>query len=129
MATTTRKTTTRRPRAAGTTANGKPAPIVLDDDDEDPFAEREPLFSLGGKVYTIPVVVPVVDVLHYGDLWMEQGVTAALMFALRSTLGEDGYRALLGHRKLKQSHMDAIFKVVQGKFDGSEDPKGRRSNG
>jgi hypothetical protein len=102
-------------------------PIVLTDDGEDEFAEREPLFSLGGTTYTIPVRVSGADALRYATIWMNQGVTAALVWALRECVGDEAYAALIAHKALTQDQLGQLFDAVRAKFDGSAGPKGPRA--
>jgi hypothetical protein len=104
------------------------APVELTDEPTDEFDEREPLFSLAGKVYDIPVRVPVADTLAYADIWMERGITWALIWAMKRTIGEDGYRLLTQHRSLTSDQIAEITAIVRSKFDGS-DPKGRPRTG
>lgn len=116
----TKNTTTRARRVR----NEEPeAPIVLGDETNDLFTEREPLFSLGGQVYTIPVEVSGADSLHYATIWMNQGITAALVWGLRQCVGDEAYMALVTHKSLTQEQLSQLFDAIRSKFDGSSDPK------
>lgn len=110
-------TRTRTPRNIG-----KPVPLVLRSSDEEPPVAREPLFSVDGKTYDIPVKVSVSQGLQYLTILMERGVGTAVIWALKTALGDEGYAALTGFKALKQEHLDLVVKVVRSKFDGS-DPK------
>ena len=127
------KATTARSRTNGRSTHTKVvpmtplAPIELTDDMPDEFSEREPLFSLHGVVYDIPIRVPVADTLVYAEVFMERGIDAAIIWAMKHALGDTGYTALKGHRALTSDQLNQIVAVVRGKFDGS-DPKGRRRN-
>ena len=105
-----------------------PAPIELTDEPTDEFDEREPLFSLRGTVYTVPVKAPVADTLLYSEVFVEHGIDAAILWAMKRTLGEAGYRALVQHRSLTEQQLADIIAVVRSKFDGSKGPKGRPSS-
>lgn len=125
--------TTAKPRTNGrapartTAAPAQPVeptvPVELTDEPTSEFDEREPLFSLHGTVYTIPVQVPVSDTLAYAEIWLERGITWAIIWAMKQTIGEEGYRLLTQHRSLTSDQIAAITAIVRSKFDGS-DPKG-----
>lgn len=118
-------TRTRTPRNNGVALRS--APIVLSTkDDDDPFAEREPLFELDGVVYTVPVTVPASYTVRYLDIWAEHGIGIAVIYALKTALGKEGYAALTEYTKLTQTHLDQVIAAVRVKFDGT-DPKLRRS--
>lgn len=105
-------------------ATTKVVPVVLSSDDEDQFAEREPLFSIDGTEYTIPVRVSPTHTLRYLDIWSQAGVGIALIYALKDSLGADGYRVLT-ECALTQEHLDLIVSIVRGKYDGTG-PKASR---
>lgn len=122
MAATTRRANPRRTTSASRpkAATEKSAPIVLDSrEDDDPFAEREPLFEIDGITYTIPVVVPASYGLRYLELAVTQGSVTAMVYGMRTALGDDGYLALTSYPKLKPEHLTAISAAIRSKFDGS----------
>lgn len=104
------------------------APIQLSQNGDE-SSEREPLFAIGDKVYTIPVEVPVGDVLTYITLAVEEGDVAALVFAMRSALGDEGYAALCAHKALKQKELGQVMAACRAKFDGAlAGPKDKPDN-
>lgn len=58
--------------------------------------QRDKLFSLDGKVYTIPVRFQATHALEYVDSLRKYGPDIANSTALEIALGQDGYDALLG---------------------------------
>lgn len=116
---------TRVPRTNGVAPSTTPL-VLSSKDDDDPFTEREPLFDLDGTVYTIPVKVPASYTIRYLDIWAEQGIGIAVIYALKTALGEEGYAALTGYTKLTQAQLDQVITAIRSKFDGT-DPKSKRS--
>jgi hypothetical protein len=124
---TTKRANPARARVSRINGAAPSAPLVLSSkDDADPFTEREPLFELDGTVYTVPVKVPASYTIRYLDLWAERGIGVAVIYALKTALGEQGYAALTAYTKLTQAQLDQVITAVRGKFDGT-DPKSRRS--
>lgn len=98
----------------------------------DPFVEREPLFVLDGKTYTIPVRVSASASLHYLSLWLNSPLPTneAIVWAMRHVLGDEGYAALDSYQQLTPEFLNHVITIVRGKFDGTmKDPKAKRSNG
>lgn len=97
----------------------------------DPFDEREPLFTLDGKTYTIPVQVSASASLHYLSLWLNSPLPTneAIIWAMRYALGDEGYEVLDSYRQLKPEFLQHVIDIVRAKFDGTvKDPKAKRSN-
>lgn len=57
--------------------------------------EREPLFTLDGTEYTIPVQMTVPEMYSYVHMRRTLGNDAAVSWAMEQALGEQGYFALL----------------------------------
>lgn len=122
-----RRTTTRKPAATKVVA-----PINLDEDagPEQDFDEREPLFSLRGKVYDIPVRIPAGAALQYTLIGIERGLDAAIAYALNYALGNEGRQALVSHAKLTDVQLGKVILAVRAKFDGAMvAPKAQPSTG
>lgn len=100
-----------RPRPA--TPRVEPTLIDLDGPAEEP-KEREPLFKLGGKVYTIPVAVPAGWLVMASMIAVESGETQALAWATRRMLGDEGWNALQ-EAKLHDEQFAQILKVITTK--------------
>lgn len=97
--------------------------INLDNSGED-FSAREPLFTTGGQTYTIPVRVSAGSALIWLEIATVNGDTAAMLWALRFALGDDGYTALRVHPNLSDDHYKVIVDAVRSKFLGAlERPK------
>lgn len=96
--------------------NGHPIDL---DAGPDEFAEREPLFTTGGKTYTIPVRVSAGVALQWVDIVAVRGDSAGLVWALNWALGTEGYFALRSHRTISDEHYRIIRDAVQEKFIGA----------
>ena len=128
MATTTG--TRKRAATVSTTPSPRPAGSLEFSTTAQPSqAEREFLFSVDGKEYTIPVSCPAVQGLEYSRLMVEAGVDAAVVYALRTVLGADGYAALLSVPDLRVEDVRAINRACTGKlvaaWSGTASPKAR----
>lgn len=110
-ATTPRKrTTTTRKRVAGATESNV---IQLDRPEnvaeiEAIIADREPLFSLGGKTYTIPKTAPAAWMIKTLELAKTVGDSTAVEYALQKMLGVDGYKAIAECETLTMGDFTAI---------------------
>jgi hypothetical protein len=132
-------TTQRRGRPAATTKTvpakrapaKKPVPFEFTTDPTTPdeFDEREVLFSVDGKEYTVLVRIPAHVALEYVFTSAEGGAGNAIVFALNYALGSESRRALLTCKSLTPDELGEIIKVVRAKFDGAlADPKGQPSS-
>lgn len=129
-------TTQRRGRAAATTktvpakrapAKKPTAPFEFKTGSTEPdeFDEREPLFSIDGKEYTVLVRVPAHVALEYLFTIQENGAGGGIAFALNYALGSESRRALMTHKGLTEEQLHKIVDIIRGKFDGAlADPKG-----
>lgn len=103
--------------------------LPAEDEGEDQFSEREPLFTIGGTEYTVLVQVSAGAGIEYLERQLNFGPDAAIIWAMRYAIGDEGVAALYSYRKLTNEHLAAVVGVVQGKFSGALDgPKVRRSN-
>lgn len=99
------------------------------DETEDEFTEREPVFTIGEKEYTGLVRVPAGASVEYLERTLDRGPGAAVLWAMRYTLGDEGVTALYDYPKLTAEHLTAVVRAVTGKFTGGLlGPKARRSN-
>lgn len=97
--------------------------------EDDPFAEREVLFTIDGTEYTVPRQVPAGAALQYIELGGSFAADQAILFALRYALGDEGYEALRGYKALTNEHLAKVIAAVRAKFDGAlVAPKAPRSN-
>jgi hypothetical protein len=78
----------------------------------DHFAEREALFSIGGKEYTIPKHVPASVTIRVTTLAIEKGEGEALEYAMECMLGVEGYEALQACETLTREDFQAVVKAV-----------------
>ncbi|AXB47312.1 hypothetical protein [Amycolatopsis albispora] len=68
--------------------------IVLDRPDAELNLEREPLFTAGGITYDIPVTAPAGWQAIFALVVKDEGVDAAVAWAMKRMLGEKGLAAL-----------------------------------
>lgn len=103
--------------------------LPAEDDVEDQFAQREPLFTIGDTEYTTLVRVSAGAAIEYLERSIDRGPDAAILWGMRHALGDEGVDALYGYRHLTPDHLAQVVDIVRAKFDGAlTDPKGRRSN-
>jgi hypothetical protein len=78
-------------------------------------ADREPLFSVGGVVYTIPKKVPTAWMIRAVELATTVSEAEAVNYALVQMLGEDGYTALAECQTLTIGDFETVRNAVLGK--------------
>lgn len=88
-------------------------------------ADREPLFTIGRKTYTIPKKVPPSWTMQAFTVASEQGEKAALVFAASKLLEPDAWAALEQCDTLTQADLLVIFKAITDRIlpDGAFVPK------
>jgi hypothetical protein len=129
-----RKTTARKTTTAPRRRPAPKAPVdlglVLDDDaaraeTEALIADREPLFTISGRTYTIPKVVPPSWTLQVFEIAVSGGESDALAFAARKLLEPDAWDALIHCETVSQTAMRAVLKALMDKLlpDGVLVPK------
>lgn len=89
--------------------------LVTEPDEE---VETEKLFSIDGREYRIPVEFGP----HLGLIYVdsaEKGMDIALGRVLKMAIGEDGWRALVGHKSLTAPQLRTILNRVMVKVMGA----------
>lgn len=126
---TAKKTTAAKRSPARPTAPELPAagPQVLrfdaDTDEAEP-EEREPLFYIGDREYTIPKVMRTNDALECLHAFRTQGEAFGVDLLLERLLGEESYTALRSYRRLKPVDLARIIEIAQERMMGAaEAPK------
>lgn len=129
---TAKKSTPKRPPARPRPAAPAPVeavdgPQVLrfdaDTEDVEP-EEREPLFYIGDREYTIPKVMRTNDALECLHQFRTQGEALAVDFLLERLLGEEAYTALRSYRRLRSADLARIIEIAQERMMGAaEAPK------
>lgn len=76
-------------------------------------AERIPLFSIDGTVYSVPKQIDGGSLLRYLDDAAERGGEAAIANLLREMVGDDGYEALVSFKGLKPGQLEELFDKVE----------------
>jgi hypothetical protein len=79
------------------------------------IADREPLFSIGGEVYTIPKKAPAAWTLQATQLGITESAQAAAEYAFDAMLGEDGYKALVGCPTLTMTDLEIVRDAILGR--------------
>jgi hypothetical protein len=125
---------TRQGAAARKRAAAKSAPVI----DEEfelveltstvPDEERVPLFSIDGRVYDIPRMVPQGIALEYLRLARQFGDNAAAGRLLERLLGEEAYTALEECPSLDDEKMQKIMDMAQKITFGAAEVKGGKAD-
>lgn len=76
------------------------------------IADREPLFSIGDKTYTIPKAVPAAWTVKATNMAVRGQGVQAMEFALQKMLGEDGYEALSDCETLTVADFEKIRDII-----------------
>ncbi len=79
----------------------------------------EPLFSIDGTVYSMPVEVPGNVALGYLEQMRQGGEAVAIAWAMEQVLGEAPYQALVNCKALKPHQLSAIITIVTEKIMGA----------
>jgi len=87
--------------------------------------EREPLFSIDGVEYTIPVSIPTNVGLRAMRKVAELGEIAGTQWLLVYLLGQDAWDALEGCADLTRADLTAIQEVVRTKAFGDQEAEGK----
>jgi hypothetical protein len=88
------------------------------------YAVREPLFRLGGVVYTIPVVCSPGVSLEYLRLTSIAGEPAAVIYAMQKLISAGGYQVLVADETLTAEELAPITsKIVDRVAEGFKIPK------
>lgn len=86
--------------------------------------EREPLFKLGGVLYTIPMRVSAGVSLEYMRLSGMAGEQTAIIWAMQTLIDQNGYAALVKNDTLTAEELSGITAVLMAKvIDGFKVPK------
>lgn len=112
-------TTTRQTAAARKRAAAKPKPLTAEDFEpvelttEIPEEDRVPLFTIDGKVYTVPKFVPQGVSLEFVRLNRTEGEAVASVRLLERMLGPESYEALEQCPALDDKQMQKIIDMAQ----------------
>lgn len=87
--------------------------------------EREPLFSIDGVEYTIPVRLGGEIGLRATRLMQEQGEVAATLYVIEQTIGMDAYDALSKVDGLPPKTLAGILQVCRERVFGSMEEEGK----
>lgn len=79
----------------------------------------EPLFSIDGVVYSMPVEVPGNVALGYLEQMRQGGEAVAIAWALEQVLGEKAYQALVNCKSLQPHQLSAIMTIVTERIMGA----------
>lgn len=87
-------------------------------------ADREPLFKLGGVLYTIPTRVSAGVSLEYMRLSGMAGERTAIIWAMQTLIDQNGYAALVKNDTFTAEELSGITAVLMAKvIDGFKVPK------
>ncbi len=83
------------------------------------------LFSIDGKVYTMPAEVSASVALQMLHVARESGEQAAVSWAMEEVLGKEAYDALRTCKALKAHQLQAVIKVVTEKVMDAMEESGK----
>ncbi|HET9384507.1 MAG TPA: hypothetical protein VFO67_05120 [Gemmatimonadales bacterium] len=85
------------------------------------YAEREPLFSIDGKVYSMPKKIPAGVALRALEEVAARGEIAGAAVLFKEVVGPDAYEALRDCKGIDEDGFAAILRIVQDKAMGQLD--------
>jgi hypothetical protein len=86
--------------------------IEIKTTDEAPELKSEPLFSIDGVEYSARTEYRASESLTYMNLLVRKGFNFAWDWALRTSLGSDGYAALMDCEHLSDEQLQAIMTKI-----------------
>lgn len=86
---------------------------------------REPLFSIDGTEYTIPVEVPPATSLEAIERVRTEGEAAATAWIMLELLGPEGWKALRECKQINRAQLSAIMEVCRTKAYGGMEEEGK----
>lgn len=86
---------------------------------EAPAIEDEPVFSIDGRVFTMPKRVPVATALKYMRMVRKEGQDVAIGWAVEKVLGEEAYVALSEFDGLTKDQLAQVMEIVRQKLLGA----------
>lgn len=96
--------------------------------DRDPNAwkaEREPIFSIDGREYTIPVTVPMNISLEAVDVAARLGESDATRWLMVTMLEVEGWDALRKCQDLEPADLRAVQEIIRQKVFGPLEDEGK----
>lgn len=86
---------------------------------------REPIFSIDGTTYTIPVEVPASTGLEAMERTRQEGEAQATAWIMEELLGKDGWKALRSCREVTKPQLRAIMKICRERVFGGMEEEGK----
>lgn len=99
--------------------------MLIEIDSNEVNTEVKDLFSLDGRVYTMPAEVPASVALQFLHISRTEGETAAISWVMEEVLGTEAYDALRNCRALKPHQLRAVIKVVTDEVMGVMEEAGK----
>ncbi len=90
-----------------------------------PSQEREALFEIDGKEYTVPKSVGAEVGLRATQIAAEEGELAGTMYCVDQTIGREAYDALCKVEGLPRKTVSAILAVCREKVFGDMEEEGK----
>lgn len=87
--------------------------------------EREPIFSIDNREYTIPVEVPGSLALAAMEEVRQKGEIAASAWCMETLLGTQGYKALLSCQEVTKAQVLAIQEICRERVFGAVEEEGK----
>jgi len=99
--------------------------MLIEIDSNDVNTEVKELFSIDGRIYTMPVEVSASVALQYLHVARAEGETASISWVMEEVLGTEAYDALRKCRALKPHQLQAVIKVVTETVMGALEETGK----
>lgn len=90
-----------------------------------PSNDREPLFSIDGREYTIPKEVPGNLALQAIERMRVEHELAVVAWIMEQLLGKEGYRALLDCKAVTRKQLAQITEICRLKVMGDVEEEGK----
>lgn len=105
-------------------AQGPIEPVIIGAPDDAEEVAPVHIFSIGETDYYMPGEVPASLALQVLEVTELDGQQAAVSYALRTVLGDDGFDALKNHPTLKRKELSAVMDIVMARVMGALDDEG-----
>lgn len=96
------------------------------ENEDNPYAAREVVFTIDGKEYTAPIAVPASKGLEFLSIKYSAGSDFAGVWAMQDSLGVEAVQKLCSVPTLTPEQLAVITLKISGKYtDATAVPKGR----
>lgn len=90
-----------------------------------PESGREPLFSIDGTAYTIPMEVPASLALEAMEITRQRGEASATAWVMEQLLGAEGWKALRTCPQVRKADMRVLMRICRERVFGGMEEEGK----